>query len=339
MDISAPSATVGTVDAIVPCHNYGHLLAASVRSILSQAEVAVRVLILDDASTDQTAQVAAGLAAEDSRVEWRRHSVNHGHIATYNEGLQWVEAAHVLLLSADDLLTPGSLARAVRVMNARADVVMTYGPDLPFSTPEPPPIEPVTGEASCRIIDYSTFLEMSCQKGHTPLQAPAVLVRSSTHATIGGYLAHLPHSGDTEIWLRIASQGKVACIDEIQAFRRLHRSNMSHGYHPVQRLEEQLRAFETHLSDPNYAPRDAEYYRTIVRGTIAEAAFWTGAHAFERNQDAACTEALEFARSCDENIASTPSWSRMQWRRRLGPRTAGIVDRFYRRVRRTMVES
>lgn len=338
MDIS-PRSALGTVDAIVPCHNYGHLLAASVRSILSQEEVAVRVLILDDASTDNTAAVAAALAAEDARVEWRRHSVNHGHIATYNEGLQWVEAAHVLLLSADDLLTPGSLARAVRVMNARADVVLTYGPDMPFSSPEPPPLEAPQGEAACHIIDYPRFLEMSCRKGHTPLQAPAVLVRSRTHAEIGGYLAQLPHSGDTEIWLRIASRGRVACIDAVQAFRRIHQSNMSLGYHPVQRLEEQLRAFETHLSDPAFGPPDAERYRAIVRGTIAEAAFWTGAHAFERSQDAACTEALAFAHACDANIATTPSWSRMQWRRRLGPRTSAVVDRLYRRVRRTMVDS
>ena len=59
------------------------------RERLSQP-VDVRVLIIDDASTDDTPEVAAALAAEDARVEFRRHAVNRGHIATYNEGLEWI---------------------------------------------------------------------------------------------------------------------------------------------------------------------------------------------------------------------------------------------------------
>ena len=74
------------VDVIVPCYNYGRFLRECVESVLGQP-VDVRVLIIDDASTDDTPEVAAALAAEDARVEFRRHAVNRGHIATYNEGL------------------------------------------------------------------------------------------------------------------------------------------------------------------------------------------------------------------------------------------------------------
>ncbi len=52
----------------------------------------VRVLILDDASPDNTSEVGAELAREDSRVTQVRHHVNKGHIATYNEGIDWVSA-------------------------------------------------------------------------------------------------------------------------------------------------------------------------------------------------------------------------------------------------------
>ena len=339
MDSTARTASLGTVDAIVPCYNYGSVLADAVNSILSQESVTVRVLIIDDASTDATPTIGAALAAMDPRVEFRRHSVNIGHIQTYNEGLEWVRAAHVLLLSADDILTPGSLARAVQVMNARADVVLTYGPDLPFSTPTPPPLEPPPADSSCRIIEYLDFLETSCRLGRTPLQAPSVLVRTRTHRAMGGYRPDLPHSGDTEIWLRLASQGRVASIDAVQSYRRLHTNNMSLGYSLVSRLREQLRAFEDHLADPDCAPPDAKRYRSIVRTTIGEAAFWTAVHAFERRDRACCTEALEFAAACDPKIVSTPSWGRLQWKRRLGPRTAAVVENVYHRVRRRMAAS
>ena len=77
------------------------------------------MLIIDDASPDDSAAVAARLAAADQRIEVRVHELNRGHIATYNEGLlEWAEGDYCVLISADDLLTPGSLARATAVLEA-----------------------------------------------------------------------------------------------------------------------------------------------------------------------------------------------------------------------------
>ena len=106
------------VYVIVPCYNYGDLLEACVASVLSQQEVDARVLIMDDASTDSTPEVGRRLAAQDPRVEYRRHDVNRGHIATYNEALDDVTGDYCMILSADDLLTPGSLMRATRLIDA-----------------------------------------------------------------------------------------------------------------------------------------------------------------------------------------------------------------------------
>src|SRR4051794_33278755 len=114
------------VDVIVPCYKYAHFLRECVESVLNQP-VDVRVLILDDASPDDTPGVAAGLIARDRRVEYRRHEVNRGHIATYNEGIDWASGEYMLLLSADDLVTPGAFGRAVRLMDEHRDVGLTYG--------------------------------------------------------------------------------------------------------------------------------------------------------------------------------------------------------------------
>lgn len=115
------------VDIFVPCYNYARFLRACVTSALQQDGVQVRVLIIDDASSDETQRLSAQLAREDSRVAFTRHSVNQGHIATYNEGLGWVEGDYALLLSADDALIPGALARACRLMNDHPEVSFAYG--------------------------------------------------------------------------------------------------------------------------------------------------------------------------------------------------------------------
>src|SRR4051812_8371487 len=110
------------VDVIIPCYKYGRYLAACVRSVLQQQGGDVRILILDDASPDETADVASHLARNDSRIEFRRHAQNRGHIDTYNEGLEWANGDYCLLLSADDSLTPGSLFRATQLMDSQPDV-------------------------------------------------------------------------------------------------------------------------------------------------------------------------------------------------------------------------
>ena len=100
---------MSSVDVFVPCYCYGHYLRECVESVLTQSHRAVRVLILDDAAPDNTTEISAALAREDSRVAIVRHEVNKGHIATYNEGIDWVSADCMLLLSADDYLLAGAL--------------------------------------------------------------------------------------------------------------------------------------------------------------------------------------------------------------------------------------
>src|SRR5437868_11351838 len=118
------------VDIVVPCYNYGSFLEACVGSILSQSVRDLRVLIIDDASVDDSLPTARRLAETDARVSVISHAQNQGHIRTFNEGIAWASADYFLLLSADDLLLPGALARATEVMDRDAEVVLTHGPSV-----------------------------------------------------------------------------------------------------------------------------------------------------------------------------------------------------------------
>jgi glycosyltransferase involved in cell wall biosynthesis len=325
---------MASVDVIVPCYNYGHLLEACVASVLSQQEVDARVLIMDDASTDSTPEIGRRLAAQDPRVEYRRHDVNRGHIATYNEALDDVTGDYCMILSADDLLTPGSLMRATRVMDAHAEVGLTYGRDITFR--DAPPLLPNTGGKYCghRILTYLEFLDISCRLGHTPIQAPTAIVRTALHREIGAYRPELPHSGDTEIWLRMAVHAAVAELDVVQAFRRLHTANMSLRYSPLRRLEEQKRAFDTHFRE--YAPpcpQVADLARVATR-TIAESAFWSGTTAFENGDRRTSDAFLAFAAVICPDIESWGAWRRFRWKRRVGVSAWRWVEPVITRVRK-----
>lgn len=162
------------VDVIVPCYGYGHFLEECVDSVLAQEGVVVRVLILDDASPDRTAEVAAGLAAGDGRVAFRRHAANRGHIATYNEGLAWASSEYTLLLDADDVLTPGALLRAARLMDDHPEVGMCYGRARITRDPGKEPFDAAPDTAAWRVVAGPEWIEGFCAKGLNPVFQPTV---------------------------------------------------------------------------------------------------------------------------------------------------------------------
>jgi glycosyltransferase involved in cell wall biosynthesis len=219
---------MSTVSVIVPCYNYAHFLRECVESILSQQGVDIRVLIIDDASSDNTPEVAAKLVSQDPRVEFLRHEKNIGHIATYNEGLAWATSDYTILLSADDMVTPGSLLRATQLMDAFPDVGFVYGGRVEFINGQllPQPRLP-SGSGRWEIYNGFEWLERVCEKGRTGINSPEIMVRTCLQHKLGGYRPELPHQGDTEMWMRFAVHAKVGHIlDADQAFYRFHSGNM-----------------------------------------------------------------------------------------------------------------
>ena len=216
------------VDVVVPCYNYGRFLEQCVRSVLEQSIDNLRVLIIDDASSDDSVSVAKRLAKFDRRVSIISHAENRGHISTYNEGIEWASADYFLLLSADDLLVGGALERAAAVMDANPDIVLTHGDDIWWH--DDMPIPEVDGRPGYTWVRQDLVREM-CTTGGNKVSTPTAMVRTSVQKMIGGYRASLPHSGDMEMWLRFAAHGAVARINAVQAIYRRHISNMSKCYY------------------------------------------------------------------------------------------------------------
>ena len=123
---------MSSVSVVIPCYKYGHFLEEAVTSVLDDQEgVDVRVLIIDDASPDDSAEMARKIAARDPRVEVAVHAANKGNIATFNEGLlEWADGDYCVLMSADDRLTPGALRRARDLLDAHPSVGFVYGHPL-----------------------------------------------------------------------------------------------------------------------------------------------------------------------------------------------------------------
>ncbi len=219
---------MSTVDVVIPCYKYAHYLEGCVASVLNQRNVDVRILILDDDSPDNTPEIGRALAASDSRVSYVRNEKNLGLIGTANLGIiDWATSDYTLLLSADDLLTPGSLARAARVMDAHGDVNLVYGLSL-FMDESGKSSQPVENRINDEyaLIRGADFIRYNFTHSN-PVPSPTAVTRTAVQKELGGYLPCFHHTSDMEMWMRFAARGPIGAIRNIQAYYRLHKSSMS----------------------------------------------------------------------------------------------------------------
>lgn len=263
------------IDVMVPCYNYGRFLRQCVDSVLSQSHRDLRVVIVDDASTDETSAMCAHLTAQDARVAVVRHESNRGHIATYNECIDLAGDDYMLILSADDFLLPGALARAIEVLDRYPEVGLAYGRWCEYRSGDPLPA-PASDPAKAEIVDTAWLVAKLAVGNH--IGAATAVVRSTTQKKLGHYHRDLPHSGDLEMWLRFALNGKVAYIPQLQAAYRRHECNLSSTFDRVADLQQYLDAFLLHYAGIRRHVPNGTLVETRVRRLLARKQRKTAKH-------------------------------------------------------------
>ena len=286
------------VDILVPCHNYARYLETCVRSVLTQSVQDIRVLIIDDCSSDHSVAVAERLAEEDSRVSVVVHRTNWGHVETFNEGIAWARSEYLLLLSSDDALAPGALRRACAVLDAHPNVVLLYG-DAPQFHDQPPPADALA-TPEVKVWAGQDFIARSCGELWNPISTPAAIVRTSAQKAVDGYRPSLPHSGDREMWLRLATRGDVAELKGcVQAFYRVHDVNMhKRWFSDFLVNDRELRAaYETFFRCSKPRIRDCDDLRRLCAKRLAERGIWWAYQKLRRRQLRGALDCLRYASS------------------------------------------
>jgi len=311
---------VASVDVVVPCYNYGRYLKRCVESLLAQENLDVRVLIIDDCSTDDSAQVGAALASADRRVQFRRHDKNLGHIATYNEGLLgWAEAEYSLLISADDLVTPGSLTRATEVLDRHPEAGMAYGSATIFYDENYPELPPVPPDYQYRLAPGAQFIQRCFTVGN-PVPTACAVVRTRLQRELGGYNPKLPFTADLDLWASFAGLGPIALLRPVQGLYRKHSMAMSRNYY--ERANRDRReliatadAIKARLAGvfPQLPALNA-----ALRRRFALQSCWDAGQALEDGNPQQMAECMRFSLEADPGIVSSAAWWKLRAKRLLG---------------------
>jgi glycosyltransferase involved in cell wall biosynthesis len=221
---------VSAVDVVIPVHNMARLLPAAIDSVLRQGDAVAQILVVDDASTDDSAAVAERFGAP---VRLLRRTSSGGVGAARNTGIAAATAPLIGFLDADDLWPDGSLALRHAALAADPGLDVAFGLVRQFVCDSLPP------ERRARI--------------HCPPEAQpgylmgAMLARREVFDRFGRLDAGL-RTGEFIAWLAAARQDGLAetMVKQVVLRRRLHGENT--GVLRPELRHEYLRVVRQHLA-------------------------------------------------------------------------------------------
>jgi glycosyltransferase involved in cell wall biosynthesis len=273
-----PSASSELVTVIVPAYNASLTIGATLDSIRAQTHANLEVLVIDDGSTDDTADIVLRYASIDRRIRLIRQA-NAGVAAARNRGIAEARGEYLAPIDADDLWRPAKIERQLRALHAggaRVGLVYCW-----FAL-----IDEKSRIVSLRHrpVDEGDVLPRMCL-GNVVGNGSSALIRRSVALEVGGYDSSLrarqaQGCEDLKFHLQIAARYHFAVVkDHLTGYRRTRRSMSSDAAQMMRSYE--LVAAEFTEAYPQYV-RQFDAGRNYVLSWLL-----TNAFSYRRYRDAA----------------------------------------------------
>lgn len=207
-DDQAPPRAAPTVSIVIPAYNASGLLKAAIGSIAAQTLREIEVILVDDASSDDTAAQARTLLARHGLA----HSVirlaaNAGPAAARNRGVAAARGTYVAFLDADDEWLPDKLRLQVALMEANPKVTLC-GCQADWVDGSDTVIGPLYQDLPALLPDGWKLLLWNCY-----VATPCTMVRRRDLGT-QPFDPRLRIGEDRDLWIKLASNGIVGLVPE-----------------------------------------------------------------------------------------------------------------------------
>jgi glycosyltransferase involved in cell wall biosynthesis len=204
------TATAPDISVVIPVHNGERYLAESIQSVLDQGHAALELLVIDNASTDATADVAGTF----SSIRYF-HLPDKGLSKALNYGLERCRGAFLGFLDADDLWSPNRLAVQLEAFASNPALEMVFGHVEQFISPD---------------LEESAKAKLSIRDKHLPGRyRGTMLIRKESFWRVGPFEPSTDF-GEFIDWYMRAADHKIRelMLPDLLTLRRIHGANM--GY-------------------------------------------------------------------------------------------------------------
>jgi len=113
-------ATINKIDILIPTYNGSKWIADTLKSLLSQDYKNFKIVISDDASTDNTLKAINKL--KNKRIDIHRHTNNVGYPKNLERGRQYCHAPFLFLMGQDDILASGALKKVIDIFEKNPNI-------------------------------------------------------------------------------------------------------------------------------------------------------------------------------------------------------------------------
>lgn len=189
-------------------YNGERFLESAIESVLAQDFTDFEFLIVDDGSSDATAEILRAYAARDSRVRPLVRE-NRGLVASLNQLLELARAPLVARMDADDLAMPERFSTQVAYLAAHPEVGVLGS----WTTDIDEYNQPCTAGPEDHPLTHEEFVH-NVSHGGPLLAHPAVMYRRDVVLSVGGYHKAFRHCEDFDLWLRLADRTRIANLPQ-----------------------------------------------------------------------------------------------------------------------------
>lgn len=210
---------MAVVDVLMPAYNAAQTVREAIESLLAQTLQDIRVIVVDDGSTDGTAEILVDLVRQDSRVVVITKS-NGGIVEARNDALRHADADIIACLDSDDIAFPDRFARTLAYLQAYPQCVAVGG-EIEHVDSQGRPLRGLPEPGDPAAADPASAPAREPYIIHSTLMA-----RRSDIVAVGGY-RHVPNSEDSDLFWRLAERGTLVKLPDKLSKYRVHDESVS----------------------------------------------------------------------------------------------------------------
>jgi glycosyltransferase involved in cell wall biosynthesis len=253
------------VTVVVPAYNAAKYLSETIESVLAQTFKDFELLVIDDGSTDNTAEIAHQYSQQDSRVKLF-YQENQGVSVARNMGIQMAQGEFVAFLDSDDQWLSDKLAVHIEHLTSQPELGISFA-KVEFMTPDSNP----TGQFSNSSLTNLTSVQLYYE--NLIITPSNVVIRRAVFKQVGNFDPNLKGTEDAELFLRISCNGwKVEGIDRVLTRYRTSiggvSSQLSRMEEDWNRFNKKVQSYAPDIINEHYSQAKAFFLRYLARRAL-----------------------------------------------------------------------
>jgi len=216
------------VSVICISYNHENFVEAAVKSVIDQTYSNIEIIIIDDASTDNSPEIIARIVQNYPQIKFIKNSENLGNCKSFNKGLTVAKGKYIIDLAADDILLPNRITSGLNTFESNDH---TYG--VNYTNAE------LIDENSI-IIDHHFKTNSNGDAKHKPPEGdifkdliaryivctPTMMIKKEVLDYLGGYDEDLFYE-DFDFWVRSSRKYKYCYTDKLLVQKRILQKSLS----------------------------------------------------------------------------------------------------------------